>query len=317
MPPEVNAQTENSIIASPVNVRQLQHTSDWGQEQMKSFRMSLKSEEWASKFYNKYLYEEAKNIIVELPLGPENYKDLPAVQKPFLNRLLRLKRYPHYPGVSIASVLLEHTGFETEKLNCIAQPKLEKKFGDLTLISDADYVAIGPLSPLAYMVVIEDLSGKKTFDERRHQMVGDMLVAATTRHNFFLQNESYDISPHIYGMLLWKSGVRFYQATFDHQDIDNRQSKRTFYYKDIDILENRCVPLGNNHKDSLSLFNADDGKIIAYILSGIRKECVNRLSYLFYKAKQSKKLELIIAEVHVNIHGHSVLALFLAFQTPY
>jgi hypothetical protein len=106
---------------------------------MKSFNLSFKSEKWIYDFYDADdLCEEAVKIILEPSSKIHSYKDLSAAQQPFFNRLKRLQRYRECPGVSIASNLLTHTGFETEPLHYITQPKLERKFGNRTVVSDAD-----------------------------------------------------------------------------------------------------------------------------------------------------------------------------------
>ncbi|KAI8577799.1 hypothetical protein K450DRAFT_250064 [Umbelopsis ramanniana AG] len=263
MPPDVSSQVENTISVTPTDTKQAS----------KFYRNDTNRESTNS------LYEEAINIIPGRLTVLQTSKDLPAAQQPFHNRLNRLQRYPDCPGVSIAYDLLTHTGFATEPLHFINQPKLERKFGDLTLVSDADYVVVGQISSLTYMVVTEDLSGKQTFDRRRKQMVGDMLVAATTRHDFFLQSESEKLSPHVYGMLLWKSNVNFYQATLKHETIVELQpGRRLPYCNQLRVQEDANW---HNRKDtsSLSLFDHADRETIAYTLSGIRKTILRMRHY--------------------------------------
>jgi hypothetical protein len=90
---------------------------------MATFNLKLNSENWTSKLYTNdihgktanNLYKEASNIILVRPSDFDTFKNLPAVQKPFLNQRRRLERYPDCPGVSISSDLLTHCGLKPKR----------------------------------------------------------------------------------------------------------------------------------------------------------------------------------------------------------
>ncbi|KAG2173468.1 hypothetical protein INT44_008820 [Umbelopsis vinacea] len=286
MSPEVTSHTENSI-AAPVDYLE-DHTSNWGEFDMKTFKLRKDCKGWTSEFYPidrnsvsaDNLYEEASKIVLNPITESQTFEDLPGAQKSFYNRLRRLQSHPNRPGISIASDLLTHTGFESHSFDFITQPKLESKFGDIALVSDADYVVTRQMTSLTQMVIIDDLSGEETFIKRRYQMIDDMLVAATTRHDFFLQNELEEMSPCVYGMLVWRSSVIFFQATIGHAEIVERQSGYSPYSNCLYFHEDISYRRNERFTSSLSLMNREDRETIAYILSGIRKTILQMRPYL-------------------------------------
>lgn len=279
MPPEVNSPMETSINAYPLEDQQLERTSDWSEKKIDSFKLRIVRFPWASNLItpspsNKDpsdVYPPAFNLLVSYPSDKRAYADLEASQKPFYNRLKLLRRWPHCPGVNIAYFLLTHTGFEDEPIHFLSQAKFKTKISGKTVISDASYVVIGQLLSLIYMVVIEDTCGIETFEKRKYQMAGDMMVAATIRHTVFSQHDCFPASTRMFGMLIWESNVSFYQANFTHEAIMKRQcgdptfSQSTFY-EHYEVSEDPSI------STKLSLLDLEGRRSIASTLLCIRRE---------------------------------------------
>jgi hypothetical protein len=287
MPPEINPPIENGINALSLNEKHLERTSDWSIEKMDSFKLVIRCGTWASRFeasvpINKDpsdVYSPACNLICSKSIYTEASEKLKASQKPFYNRLNRLRKRPDCPGVVyIAHDLLTHTGFEDGPIHFIPQAKLETKIGTMTFVSDADYVVIGQFPSLVYMVVIEDTCGSETFEQRRYQMAGDMLVAATIRYTFISQHGCCAATTRIFGMLVWKTNVSFYQATFSHAALTERQSGCPTPVSNKYIDEHLAYRLYCPNNAMLLLLHQDDRRSIVSILLGIKKEISSLMS---------------------------------------
>ncbi|CAO3691300.1 unnamed protein product [Umbelopsis ramanniana] len=229
MPPQVNPRIGNGNNALSLNDQQLERTSDWSQQKMNSFKLAIHHSMWTIKLENSVpsdidpsdVYPPAFNLIVSESSHKEAYEGLKASQKPFYNRLNRLGMRPDCPGVNIAYDLLTHTGFEDGPIHFISQAKLETKISTMTVVSNANYVVIGQIRPLAYMVDFEDTCGNETFGKRRYQMAGDMLVAATIKHTFLSKHDCCPPSTRMFGMLVWKSDMSFYQVILHIKNLLN------------------------------------------------------------------------------------------------
>lgn len=285
MPPEVDSLTETDINALSLNDQQLKRTSNWSTHNMDSFNMDIVNTKWSSKsatFVSENsldVYTLVFNLIVSNSSDMVKYVDLKTSHKPFFNRLKLLRKRPNTPGVNIAYDLLINTGFEDGPIHFLSKVKLEKKISDMMVASDADYVVIGQFLPLVYMVVIEDTSGNETFEHRRLQMATDMMIAATIRHDFLSLDDCRPSSTHIYGMLVWKSEVSFYQAAFTTEDITKRQSGSSTFGKST-IIEEHTLFLEHETKVRFSLFDQGDRSSIVGILLEIKKEISSRISNL-------------------------------------
>jgi hypothetical protein len=287
MPPEIKPPIDNGINALCLNDQQLERTSDWSQQNLDSFKMAMRRSTWTTKLDTSIpwymdlsdIYPPAFNLIVLQSSDEIAYKDLDASQKPFYNRLERLRKWANCPGVNIAYDLLTHTGFEDSPIHFISQPKLKTKISTMTVVSEADYVVIGHFLPLAYMVVIEDTCGNEAFEKRRYQMAGDMMVAATIRHAVLSPHDCYrSSSTRIFGMLVWKSDVSFYQAAFTHEDLTKRQSGCPTFLSST-IVEEDIANLKNGEvKASFSLLEQKERRSIVGILLGIKEEILSMMS---------------------------------------
>jgi hypothetical protein len=285
MPPEINPPIENVIHELCVNDQQLEHTSDWSKQKIDSYKIAINCNTWASKFATSVpedpsdVYPPAFNLMVSKSIYVA-CEDLKASQKPFYNRLNRLRKRPNCPDANIAYDLLTHTGFDDGPTHFISQTKLETRISTMTVVSDANYVVIGQFPSLAYMVVIEDTCGNQTFEKRRYQMAGDMTVAAMIRHTFLSQNGRCPSSTNMFGMLVWRSDVSFYQVTFTHEDVTKRQSECPTPVSNTIVDEHLVQRKFCPTKATFSLFDREDRSSVVSILLGMKKEISRFMSDL-------------------------------------
>jgi hypothetical protein len=283
MPPEINPPIDIGINALFLNDHHLERTSDWSQQEMDSFNIAIDDSMWASRLDTSSrrspsdIYPPAINLIVSKSSDTKKYKDVGASQKPFYNRLRLLKKRPSCPGVDIAHDLLTYTGFQDGPLHFLSQPKLETKISTMTIVSDASYVVIGQFLSLVYMVVIEDTRGSETFAKRRYQMAGDMVVAATIRHSAFSQHACCASSTRVFGMLVYRTYVSFYQATFTHEDVTESQSGCPTLVKST-CIEEHTKHDGYSTINGFSVSQQEERKSIVSILLGIKREILSMMS---------------------------------------
>jgi hypothetical protein len=283
MPIEINPPMETGINALYLHDQQLHRTSDWSQEEMDYLNIAIDESTWASRLDNSSRrdpsddYQPAFNLIVSKSSNKKEYKHLQASQKPFYNRLMLLRKRPNCPGVNFAYDLLTHTGFEDGSIHFLSQPKLETKISTMTIVSDADYLVIGQFLSLVYMVVIEDTCGSEKFEKRRYQMAGDMMVAATIRHTFLSQHDCSSPAIHMFGMLVWKTNVTFYHATFKYEDVTEPQCGFPTLVKSPCIKEH-TMQSSHSHTKGFSVFDQEERKSIANILLGIKRQILSMMS---------------------------------------